>query len=239
MPTKYFVEIGRIAMLTHGPQRGRIAAIVNIVDQNRALIDGPLTGVKRRSAMFKTLRMTKLKIKIQPNAPTKQIVDAWKKDKIRSQWHQTKMYQQIKALRLRRKMTDFDRFKLYKARQSLNRMVDLRVKQMLGSQKKEALKKKKEFRESLKPKRAEWAKKQAEKNKAKKEALKKKAKAAKKGKKGKAPLGKLAKGQRKRFAPKTSGTKKGAPKAPKKSGTGAKKPAAQKTQKKSATTAKK
>jgi len=232
MPTKYFVEIGRIAMITHGPQRGRIAAIVNIVDQNRALIDGPLTGVKRRSAMFKTLRMTKLKINIQHNAPTDHIVAAWKADKIQSQWHQTRMYKEIRAMRVKRKMTDFDRFKLYKAKQALNRMVKLRVKQMVGHEKAEARKKKKEFRDTLKAGRQAWAKKQAEKNKAKREALKKKAKAAKKGK-GKGQLSKLAKGQKKRFAPKPA-SKKGQSKATKKSASGAKKPAAQQTQKKSA-----
>jgi len=229
MSTKHFVEIGRVALITHGPQRGRIAAIVNIIDQNRALIDGPLTGVKRRSAMFKTLRMTKLKLpNIQFNAPTKQIVTEWKKNKIQTQWHSTKMYQQIKSMRLKRKMTDYDRFKLYKAKQALNRMVALKVKQMVGKKKAEEQKKKKEFRDSLKPGRIAWAKKQAEKNKAKKEALKKKAKLAKKGKKGQ--LGKLAKGQKKRFASKPS-SKKG---ASKKSGSGAKKPATQ-AKKKTAT----
>ena len=34
-PFLKFVEIGRIAVLQDGPQAGKIAAVVNVIDQNR------------------------------------------------------------------------------------------------------------------------------------------------------------------------------------------------------------
>jgi large subunit ribosomal protein L14e len=48
MPFKKFVEIGRVAYVNSGPEAGKIAAIVNVIDQNRVLIDGPTSGVRRQ-----------------------------------------------------------------------------------------------------------------------------------------------------------------------------------------------
>ena len=49
MPFKKFVEIGRVAVLNgEGPNKGKIAAIVNVIDQNRVLVDGPTSGVLRQ-----------------------------------------------------------------------------------------------------------------------------------------------------------------------------------------------
>ena len=48
MPFKKFVEIGRVAYINAGPEAGKIAAIVNVIDQNRVLVDGPTSGVRRQ-----------------------------------------------------------------------------------------------------------------------------------------------------------------------------------------------
>ena len=45
-PFKRFVEIGRITVLQDGPHEGKIAAIVDVIDQNRVLLDGPCSGKK-------------------------------------------------------------------------------------------------------------------------------------------------------------------------------------------------
>merc|ERR1711944_351813 len=47
MPFQRFVEIGRIAVLTDGACAGKIAATVDVIDQNRVLVDGPCSGVER------------------------------------------------------------------------------------------------------------------------------------------------------------------------------------------------
>ena len=46
-PFKRFVEIGRITVLQDGPHEGKIAAIVDVIDQNRVLLDGPCSGKKQ------------------------------------------------------------------------------------------------------------------------------------------------------------------------------------------------
>ena len=48
MPFKRFVEVGRVVFAADGKEKGKIAAIVNVIDQNRVLIEGPLSGVARQ-----------------------------------------------------------------------------------------------------------------------------------------------------------------------------------------------
>ena len=88
MPFKKFVEIGRVAVLNgEGPNKGKIAAIVNVIDQNRVLVDGPTSGVlrqvcttfgsltiyieSRQAYPIKQLQLTPLTVKFPFNAATK------------------------------------------------------------------------------------------------------------------------------------------------------------------------
>ena len=71
MPFKKFVEIGRVAVLGSGPDAGKIAAIVNVIDQNRVLIDGPTSGVSRQQFPIRQLQLTPIRVKFGFNACTK------------------------------------------------------------------------------------------------------------------------------------------------------------------------
>lgn len=55
-----FAEIGRVVVISYGPDAGKLAVIVDILDQNRALVDGPaaVTGVSRSVVDFKSLSLT-------------------------------------------------------------------------------------------------------------------------------------------------------------------------------------
>jgi hypothetical protein len=59
-----FVEIGRVCVITYGPDAGKLATIVNVLDNNRALVDGPepLTGVHRHAINLKRVQLTNIKI---------------------------------------------------------------------------------------------------------------------------------------------------------------------------------
>merc|ERR1712203_710007 len=54
-----FVEIGRVAYVSIGPFKHRLVAIVDIINQKSALVDGP--GVPRKAMMFKHMRLLKYK----------------------------------------------------------------------------------------------------------------------------------------------------------------------------------
>ena len=71
MPFKKFVEIGRVTVLGQGPDAGKIAAIVNVIDQNRVLIDGPTSGVRRQEYPIKQLELTPIRVKFAFNARSK------------------------------------------------------------------------------------------------------------------------------------------------------------------------
>ena len=84
MPFKKFVEIGRLAVLGQGPDAGKIAAIVNVIDQNRVLIDGPTSGVGRQEYPIKQLQLTPLKVKVAFNARSKVVRKELEANKVSS-----------------------------------------------------------------------------------------------------------------------------------------------------------
>jgi large subunit ribosomal protein L14e len=71
MPYKKFVEIGRVAYINAGPEAGKIAAIVNVIDQNRVLVDGPTSGVRRQTYAMKQIHLTPIKVSFPFDAPTR------------------------------------------------------------------------------------------------------------------------------------------------------------------------
>ncbi|KAF6028323.1 RPL14 [Bugula neritina] len=93
-----FVEIGRVAFVSAGPSKGKLAVIVDVLDQNRALVDGPCSGVARHVANFKALQLTKYVVKVGPGARTGTVTKAWTKADI------TSKFKLMKAKQARRGM---------------------------------------------------------------------------------------------------------------------------------------
>lgn len=83
MPFNKFVEIGRVAVLGDGPDSGKIAAIVNVIDQNRVLLDGPTSGVGRQAYPIKKLHLTPLKVNFAFNASSKVVRKEMEAEKVR------------------------------------------------------------------------------------------------------------------------------------------------------------
>ncbi|KAM3721727.1 60S ribosomal protein [Dirofilaria immitis] len=103
MVYKRMVEIGRVIFVAKGDDDGKLAAIVDVVDGNRALIDGPSTA------------------------------------KINEKWVETLWAQKLAKKEIKAKMTDFDRFKLMRAKQLRNRLVRLQAAKLRKSKKIEKL----------------------------------------------------------------------------------------------------
>ncbi|KAG0309567.1 hypothetical protein BGZ97_013030 [Linnemannia gamsii] len=62
------VEVGRVVMVNYGPDAGKLAVIVDIIDHNRALVEGPTTGIARGAYAFRRLTLTPLVVKVPRNA---------------------------------------------------------------------------------------------------------------------------------------------------------------------------
>jgi len=140
MTYQRFVQVGRIAYVAIGPDNGKLVVIVDVIDQNRALVDGPTTGVKRQSMNLKYLHLTKFHVKIPHGAREKTVRNAWIKAEIDKKWGESTWAKKIAAKKLRSSMGDFDRFKLMKAKQARNSIIRLEM----GKLRKEAKKVKKE-----------------------------------------------------------------------------------------------
>jgi len=122
MAFRKFVETGRVAFIAEGPNEGKLCAIVNIIDQNRVLVDGPCSGVSRQELSLKRLHLTTFGLKYPFNASTKAVRKAWTDNKIDDQWKKSRWAQRVEARKTRANLSDFDRFKLNGARRTRNKI---------------------------------------------------------------------------------------------------------------------
>ncbi|KAK3086084.1 hypothetical protein FSP39_013270 [Pinctada imbricata] len=138
-----FVEVGRVAMIAYGKDKGKLCVIMDIIDQNRALVDGPATGVKRQAVNFKTMHLTGLKMDIPRAIRTATLLKAWQKENMSEQWEKTSWAKKIANREKRANLSDFDRFKLMKAKQARNRLIDVEFGKLRKQWKKVPVKPKK------------------------------------------------------------------------------------------------
>ncbi|KAG5177524.1 ribosomal protein L14-domain-containing protein [Tribonema minus] len=121
-----FVEIGRVALINYGPDEGKLCTIIDVVDHNKALIDGPeeLTGVKRQMIPFKRLALTDFKVKILRNARQGTLKKAFAEADVLAKWGATAWARKRAAKAKRASLGDLDRFKLMIARKQKARAVN-------------------------------------------------------------------------------------------------------------------
>ncbi|XP_033105107.1 60S ribosomal protein L14-like [Anneissia japonica] len=124
MVYKRLVQIGRVAYINHGEEGGKLCVIVDVIDGARALVDGPCSNVKRQALSFKLLRLTDIVVKIPHSARTGTVKKAWDKEEVQKKWEATVWAQKIAAKKRRTELTDFERFKLMKAKQTRSRIIN-------------------------------------------------------------------------------------------------------------------
>jgi len=126
---KNFVEIGRVVLVNYGPDSGKLAVIIDIVDQNTALVDGPLdqTGVARQSINFRRLRLTPLKLVIPRSVRTSTLSKRFKAADIMGQWNKSNLAQRLTNQNRRRTLSDFERFKLMILRKKKSAIINREV----------------------------------------------------------------------------------------------------------------
>merc|ERR1712167_158479 len=66
-----FVENGRVVLVNFGPDAGKLAVVVDVVDTQRCLIVGPSTDVARQMIGYKRLSLTDIKVDIGRGAKAK------------------------------------------------------------------------------------------------------------------------------------------------------------------------
>ncbi|CAJ0927874.1 unnamed protein product [Ranitomeya imitator] len=128
---KRYVQIGRVAYISFGPHAGKLVAIVDVIDQNRALVDGPCSGVRRQAMPFKCMHLTNFVLKFPHSARQKCVRVAWEKEKVNEKWAETNWAKRIDARQRKAKMTDFDRYKVMKAKKMRNKIIRHEMKKLV------------------------------------------------------------------------------------------------------------
>ena len=127
-----YVEVGRVVMINHGPEAGKLATVIDIVDQNKCLVEGPeeITGVSRQVVPYKRIALTDLKVSIQRNARAKQLKAAWKAGDTLTQWEGSSWAKKLEAKKKRSNLSDFDRFKVIVAKKQKSRIIAKKIKEL-------------------------------------------------------------------------------------------------------------
>ncbi|KAG2719242.1 hypothetical protein I3760_03G258500 [Carya illinoinensis] len=69
-----YVEIGRLALVNYGKEYGRLLVIVDVIDQNKALVDAP--DMVRSQMNLKRLSLTDIKIDIKRVPKKRALIEA-------------------------------------------------------------------------------------------------------------------------------------------------------------------
>lgn len=125
MPFKRYMEVGRVVLINYGPEAGKLATVIDIVDQNKCLIDGPenITGVSRQVIPFSRIALTDLTVKVQRSARQKTLTKAWEEGEVMSKWENSSWAKKLKARKTRANLSDFDRFKVMVAKKQKSEII--------------------------------------------------------------------------------------------------------------------
>ena len=134
MVYKKFVELGRVVFIAQGPHQGKIAGIVDVVDQNRLLIAGPLTNVPCHVINIKHIQLTKFHVKV--NSLCKDVVGCikrwWKKNDINEKWNESTWAKNLALKARKATLTDFERFTARMLKQKRNRIIRKEMVKLKG-----------------------------------------------------------------------------------------------------------
>ncbi|EZF47429.1 nascent polypeptide-associated complex subunit alpha [Trichophyton rubrum MR1459] len=120
------VEVGRVVLIRRGPYADKLAAISEIIDHKRVLVDGPSGDeekvVPRQSIPLAHVTLTSLCLdKLPRRARTGAMRKAWEKSGIDAKWAQTGYAKKKEQQDRRRNLTDFERFKVMRLRKQRQR----------------------------------------------------------------------------------------------------------------------
>jgi large subunit ribosomal protein L14e len=119
------VQIGRVAIVNFGCDADKLAVIVDVVDQSRALVEG-LNGLERQTIPIRRLSLTPVTMKIGRGARPGVVAKAASEQKVVDKFNQTSWGKKLNNSRLRANLSDFDRFKLMVLRKKKSVILDRR-----------------------------------------------------------------------------------------------------------------
>ncbi|CAB4256869.1 similar to Saccharomyces cerevisiae YHL001W RPL14B Protein component of the large (60S) ribosomal subunit, nearly identical to Rpl14Ap and has similarity to rat L14 ribosomal protein [Maudiozyma barnettii] len=106
------VEVGRVVLINKGKNAGKLATIVEVIDQKKALIDGPTTGVERQAIHLGQVVLTPLTFALPRGARTSVVAKKWTAAGVTEKWATTSWAKKIAQRERRATLSDFERFQV-------------------------------------------------------------------------------------------------------------------------------
>jgi large subunit ribosomal protein L14e len=132
------VQVGRVAVINYGPDYGKICVIVDIIDHNRVLIDGPepINGIARQPYNLRRLALTRLRFPLAKGARSNTLLKAFNHHKILDKWRKSSWAKKIIARQNKDNLTDFQRFVVATAKSKKNYALSRAMKNILQKKRK-------------------------------------------------------------------------------------------------------
>ncbi|WFD31195.1 hypothetical protein MSPP1_002229 [Malassezia sp. CBS 17886] len=127
---KRYVEVGRVVLLNEGAHKDQLAVIIEIVDQNRAIIDATVSGGSRDVLRYRAMTLTPYTIKVPRGASSAVVKKAFSNSGVDGRWARSSWAKTIRAREARKKTTDFERFHVQVLKKERRRLVGAAVKKV-------------------------------------------------------------------------------------------------------------
>mmetsp|Transcript_93916 Transcript_93916/g.130368 ORF Transcript_93916/g.130368 Transcript_93916/m.130368 type:complete len:193 (+) Transcript_93916:28-606(+) len=138
-----YVEPGRVICLPQ--QKGHLAAIVDLIDMNRVMVSGAVTG--RVVVQMRRIELTPYKIPIERGMGHKKVMEIFKKSNVVALFRNSNRGRQLLKQKMKRTMTDFERFELQVLKKKRSRLIKREYTALLKGRQEE-LKKKSDARKA-------------------------------------------------------------------------------------------
>ena len=121
MVFRKFVQIGRAVYINYGPMAGRVAVIVEMINTNRVLVEGP--NVRRQELSLRRVSLTDFVLDVQRGVNSSNLRNAIEEFGLMKKWDATPYGKTLQRAAVRSKLTDFERFKVMVLRKRVNKII--------------------------------------------------------------------------------------------------------------------
>lgn len=119
------MQAGRVALVNYGEHLNKLVVIVDILDQNRVLIDGPTCGLRRQVMNVKRLSLTSMLLEgIARGEDKAKVLEAYMKFDVDGKFFASAWGKKLSRKEKRSNLNDFGRFKVMVARMKKSKAVN-------------------------------------------------------------------------------------------------------------------
>ncbi len=114
------MEVGRVARINYGPLEGKLATIVDILNDKRVLVDGQ--DIQRQVIPIRRLQLTRQLLKLGRGARTGKVRAAISKEGVAKKFAESSIGRAFARQQRRQNLTDFERYKVLVLRRKLAKL---------------------------------------------------------------------------------------------------------------------